>query len=126
MNGAKKRVLFVDDEPLLLRALQALLRTERARWDMEFALGADEAMRAFTMTPFDVVVSDMRMPGKDGATLLGEVRRQQPGTRCVLLSGYADDALLARATPHCDVVLNKPCRAPDLVKTIEELVERGA
>jgi CheY-like chemotaxis protein len=50
------------------------------RWEMEFALGGEEALRMCQKTAFDVVVSDMRMPGMDGGTLLTRLRDLSPGT----------------------------------------------
>ena len=67
-----KKILFVDDEPHVLDALRRMLHHMRQDWDTEFVLNAGEALDRLTATvgtrcpPFDVVVSDMRMPGMDG------------------------------------------------------------
>ena len=69
-----KRILFVDDEPNILQGLQRMLRPMRREWDTHFAGSADEALEIMAGGGFDVVVTDMRMPGKDGAALLEAVR----------------------------------------------------
>ena len=65
MSAVKKRILFVDDEPAILAGLQNLLYKDRKRWDMVFALGGQLALDEIRKAPFDIVVSDMRMPGID-------------------------------------------------------------
>ncbi len=69
-----KRIVFVDDEPRVLEGLQRMLRGERHRWQMSFAVGGPAALETLATEPFDVIVTDMRMPIMDGAMLLKEVR----------------------------------------------------
>ena len=73
-----KRILFVDDDPNVLTGLRNVLRSRRREWDMVFAIGPEEALAKLAETPFDVVVSDMRMPRIDGAALLTKVKQLQP------------------------------------------------
>ena len=68
-------VLFVDDEQAILDGLRNSLRKERKRWDMTFALGGQQALDAMKQSPADVVITDMRMPGMDGAELLRQIQR---------------------------------------------------
>jgi HD-like signal output (HDOD) protein len=105
----KKRVLFVDDEPAILAALENLLYRDRARWDMVFAVGAARALGEMRSRPFDVVVSDMRMPGMDGAALLDIVRAEFPATVRIILSGHAERESILRALPIMHQYLRKPC-----------------
>jgi len=92
-----KRIIFVDDEPKILEGLQRLLRPQRQQWEMVFAQSGEQALLELGKATFDVVVTDMRMPGMDGAALLEAIRARAPSTRCILLSGYAEDDLLALA-----------------------------
>ncbi len=114
-----QRVLFVDDEPPVLDALRNLLRKYRKVWEMSFATSGTEALEALAATPFDVVVSDMRMPGMDGASLLAEVKERHPACARVILSGHADRDLIVRALPVAHQYLSKPCDAEVLRLAIE-------
>jgi putative nucleotidyltransferase with HDIG domain len=114
-----KRVLFVDDEPRVLDGLRDLLRRQRREWDMVFALGGEAALEAIESQPFDVVVSDMRMPGIDGAKLLGLVKERQPDTVRIVLSGQTELEAALRAVPVAHQYLAKPCDRDQLRRTIE-------
>ncbi|MBL8785928.1 MAG: HDOD domain-containing protein [Deltaproteobacteria bacterium] len=116
-----KRILFVDDEPSILDALQNLLRRERKRWDMVFALGGDKALEAMAVAPFDVVMSDMRMPGMDGAELLTRVRELYPATARFVLSGQSGREAVVRALGVTHQFLSKPCE----VEVLRGVVERA-
>jgi len=118
-----RRVLFVDDEVAVLEALQNLLRKERKRWDMAFAVGAEEALRELERAPVDVIVSDMRMPGMDGAQLLARVRDEYPRTARLVLSGHADKDAVLRVLPVAHQYLSKPCDVDLLRAAIERTCE---
>lgn len=92
-----KRILFVDDESKILEGLQRMLRPERHRWEMAFASGGAAALSLLEAAPFDVIVSDMRMPGMDGAALLKVVRAKYPNVLRIILSGYSVQRRLGRS-----------------------------
>ena len=87
---AMKRILFVDDEEMVLQGLQRMLRSLRREWDMTFVESGAKALELMAEQPFDVVVSDMLMPGMTGAELLNEVMKRYPRTVRLILSGHAD------------------------------------
>src|SRR5437868_15488296 len=94
-----KRILFVDDESKILDGIRRMLHTARTRWDLQFAVGGEAGLKACEAAPFDVVISDMRMPGMDGATLLPHMRDRYPSTARIILSGYSEAALATLAPP---------------------------
>lgn len=119
MSEPHLRVLFVDDEPLVLAGLRDLLRSRRRDWDMRFVGSGREALAALEATPMDVVVSDMRMPGMDGATLLREVQRRWPRAVRIILSGHTELEAAVRTVPIAHQFLSKPCEAARLSEIIE-------
>lgn len=111
-----KRILFVDDEPNILEGLQRTLRAQRHEWEVAFAPGGEAALAMLAAAPFDVVVSDMRMPGMDGAALLDIVRQQYPSMLRIILSGYTEMEASLRAVPVAHQFLLKPCE-PNTLRT---------
>ncbi|MEZ4587707.1 MAG: HDOD domain-containing protein [Gemmatimonadales bacterium] len=118
MTTARRRVLFVDDEPAVLDGLRDLLRRERDRWDMVFAPGGAEAIAEMKRAPFDVVVCDMRMPGMDGAAVLTWVRDHHPSAARIVLSGHAEERAVVLALPVAHQYLSKPCDAETLRRAV--------
>lgn len=116
-----RRILFVDDDTSILAALRNLLRKQRGVWDMQFALGGAEALAAFETQPFDVVVSDMRMPGMDGTELLTAIREGSPATARIVLSGYAGPEAIAGAMTVAHQFLAKPCDPKMLTSTVAQV-----
>jgi len=102
------RILFVDDDPNLLTGLQRLLRPQRREWDMTFVDGGEAALGMLSKGPYDVIVTDARMPGMDGPTLLEEVRRRYPEIRRIVLSGQTEISLTLRAMRLAHQFLPKP------------------
>jgi HD-like signal output (HDOD) protein len=123
MTTVKKRILFVDDEPAILAGLQNLLYKDRKRWEMVFALGGQLALDEIRKAPFDIVVSDMRMPGIDGAMLLNLIKDECPATVRIMLSGHADREAIVRALPALHQLLSKPCDANTLRGAIERSLD---
>ena len=105
----KRRILFVDDESNILQGLRRTFRRMRSEWDMVFATSGEDALAAIDEAPFDVVVSDMRMPVMDGAAVLEESWRRMPGAIRFVLSGQADRETTYRAVGNSHQFLAKPC-----------------
>lgn len=115
----KRRILFVDDEPNVLEGLRNRLHKQRKKWDMQFTTSGVAALELVARAPVDVVVSDMRMPGMDGATLLGKVRECWPQVVRIVLSGHAEVATSLRAVPVAHQFLSKPCEPGAIEAAIE-------
>jgi putative nucleotidyltransferase with HDIG domain len=116
--SAKTRVLFVDDEPKILAGLRRLLHKMRDEWDMVFVTSGPEALAAIEKQPFDIVVTDMRMPGMDGAELLNEVRVRCPMAARLILSGHSDREMILKSLGPTHQFLAKPCDAEALKETV--------
>ena len=112
------RVLFVDDEPRVLEGLKRMLRPKRNEWQMTFVGSAAEALTTLKKEPCEVVVTDMRMPGMNGAELLEVVQREYPDTIRLILSGQAETESVMKALGVSHQFLSKPCDAEVLQGTI--------
>ena len=74
----KKRILFVDDEPRILDGLRRMLHSMYREWEMTFVDSGQAALEEMGEEPFDVIVSDMRMPGMDDADIFREGQAGNP------------------------------------------------
>ncbi len=120
MEGKITRtVLFVDDEPNILAGLRRMLRSMRRRRNFLFAGSGREALDLLATGSVDVVVSDMRMPGMDGAELLTAVKKRHPGCIRVMLTGHADNEAILRTVGVVHQFLSKPID-PDLLRQVLE------
>ena len=104
-----KRILFVDDEIRVLSGLRRQLFARRGEWDMAFAESGPAALDDLARRPADAIVSDMRMPGMDGAQLLARVAQEHPRTARLVLSGHADPDRVQVARSCAHRYLHKPC-----------------
>lgn len=119
LKPAMKRILFVDDEPILLDSLRRMLLPHRARWETMFAGGGDAALRMLEACPCDVVVTDLRMPGMDGVQFLERVRDRFPGVVRILLAAHGERDSTLRAVTVAHQFVEKPCDSAVLLRSIE-------
>ncbi|MFO1512618.1 MAG: response regulator [Verrucomicrobiota bacterium] len=119
----KPRILFVDDEALVLQGLQRTLRTMRNEWEMTFVDSGAAALEFMRVTPVEVVVTDMRMPGMNGAQLLAEVMKWHPKTVRLVLSGHADQELILKCVGSTHQYLSKPCEPEMLRSTVARALD---
>jgi HD-like signal output (HDOD) protein/CheY-like chemotaxis protein len=112
----RSRILFVDDETMVLEGLRRSFNSMSRAWEMEFAANGEQAMLALARQPFDVVISDMRMPGMSGAELLDKISIHSPQTIRIALSGQCDQEVLVRSVGPIHQFLSKPCDK-ELLKT---------
>jgi len=109
------------DGIITINELGDMLRGRRKEWDMTFVPGGEEACEVLARDEFDVLVTDMRMPGMDGAALLAHVQKAHPSIVRIVLSGHTELEAALRAIPVAHQFLTKPCEAA----TIHEVVSRA-
>ena len=114
---AKKGILFVDDEPNVLLGIKRMLHSLRKNFIFYFAEDGLSALRLMEEHTIDIVVSDMQMPGIDGAELLTEIQQRFPCAIRVMLSGQASEEAVMRTVNVVHQFLDKPC-SPDTLKEV--------
>lgn len=117
----KRRILFVDDEPMVLKGLQRSLRKMRDEWAMTFSSSSKEALDILDSGPYDVIVSDLRMPEIDGVQLLAEVKSKHPQVVRIILSGQVEQESTFKSVQLAHQSLSKPCDADILKHTLNKL-----
>src|SRR5260221_4535449 len=114
LESPKLRILFVDDEQAILDGLRNQLRRFRGAWQMTFACGGPTGIEEVEAFTFGAVVTDMRMPGIDGATLLRRTHELQPQAVRIVLSGHSELDAVLRVVPVAHRYLAKPCDPDEL------------
>jgi two-component system response regulator DevR len=97
MASTRVRVLLCDDHELVRRGLRALLETDLTIEVVGEASSADEAVTSSVTTTPDVVVMDVRMPGRSGIEACRDIRAHREQTRVLILTSFADDEALFSA-----------------------------
>jgi FixJ family two-component response regulator len=113
-----EKILFVDDESSVLEAVQRMLHSS---FDIRTATSGGAGLQTIDRDgPFAVVISDMQMPGMNGAEFLARVRQKAPGTTRMLLTGHADLHTAIDAVNRGQILhfLTKPCSRSVLVAAI--------
>ena len=119
---SRGRVLVVDDKDTMVKLLSRVLSTE---FDVTTAADGTRALGLIATQPFDVVISDIRMPGADGMAVLQETRRVQPDTEVILMTAFATvqaavDAMKQGAYDY----LQKPFESDEALLLVRRAAER--
>lgn len=115
MTG-EKRVLVVDDEEKVVFFLRESLEELGHDFTISAAKSADEALEKIEQQPYDLVITDLRMPGTDGLDLLREIKERSPDTRLVLMTAYGSDEVEAHAQSlEVFEYITKPFHVSDLM-----------
>lgn len=117
----KTKVLFVDDEPRILTGFRRSFHHKKDQWEIFFASSGEEALQLLEKEKCKVIVTDMRMPQIDGATLLQTVQNLYPDMIRVILSGQTELEMLMRNISVAHQFLIKPC-SPEY---LEEIIDRS-
>ena len=121
----KRRILLVDDEPVVLDVLRLQLaqRLNPEQYELLFATSGQEALAIMEQQPVDLIVSDIRMPQMDGITLLATVMEKYPQTARFVLSGLSDRDLVKQSLVSTHQFLPKPCSEGVLAHAIRRTCE---
>lgn len=115
-------ILFVDDEPLMLRSIKRMLLPKAKYWKLYFLESGDLALKFLKNHEVDILVTDMRMPEMGGDELLAKVKEKYPHISRMVLSGHSDEEIIVRTTKLAHQYIAKPCDASKLV----EIISRAA
>lgn len=93
----------------MLELFQLMFKPLENDWDLGYATSALEGLAMMDQNPFEVVITDMNMPGMNGAQFLNEVMEKHPRTARFILSGYAEQETVAKCVGAAHQYLMKPC-----------------
>ena len=117
-DSDQAEILYVDDETVFHNGVKRMLEAKLDVWNLTFANTGEEALNLLGEGDFDIVISDMRLPGIDGATLLQNVKNDHPDTIRIILSGFSEQSMMLRSVGAAHQHLSKPFSANGLMDTI--------
>lgn len=117
------RLLFVDDDAMLLSGVQRTMRQLRRAWPVRCASSGADALVELQENTTDCVISDMRMPEMDGASLLDRVAVARPDTLRFILSGQTEPEAALRSVLVAHQFFSKPCPPATIVTHVERAHE---
>jgi len=121
MSKAKRHILFVDDDPMVIRGFKRSADEYSDIWEMYFATSGQDALHILSQFPIDVMITDMRMPVMSGSQLLETVSQRFPGVVRFVLSGNTEAARVLEVTRLAHQFIAKPIE----MKLLREIVERS-
>ena len=116
------QILFVDSDPIALNALKTALEGQETGWNATFVTSAQAALNLLSNRWFDVVFTELRLPGMDGAELLEHVKLHHPSIIRVLLAEPLEDAQLDRAIAVAQRFVAKPWDMQTLIANLESVL----
>jgi len=120
---SKKAILLVDDEPAILVSVGWALK--KCNFEVATASSGREAVELLRSKVFDLVITDLKMPGMGGLEVLQQVKEMHPQTSVFMLTGYGDMSTAIQSLQSgADDYLLKPCDLDELLKKAERSFER--
>jgi CheY-like chemotaxis protein len=120
----RPHLLIVDDDPVVLRALRRLLLGARPSWQIDTADSGEAALELIEHNTYDVVATDLHMPGVDGLTLLGRLKTEQPAVRRVIHSSHVESHRGERLQSLAHALLTKPSRPEEVLRVLDWTVDQ--
>ena len=123
MNNDKKRILVVEDDEEMRSLLKDFIEAEG--FETDSASNGSEAFRKLAKESFDLIITDVRMPGLTGLDILPGVRKLQPGASIIVITAFGSEEVCRRAFERgATVYLEKPIHFPKLRTLIHENVSQ--
>ncbi|MCF8037952.1 MAG: PAS domain S-box protein [Desulfohalobiaceae bacterium] len=120
-----ERILFVDDEPPIVKMQQQSL--ERLGYTVTATSSSTEALKRFRLSPdtFDLLITDMTMPSLTGDKLTAAVKAMRPGLPVILCTGFSEKINGNWETPALDGILMKPVDKAEMAAAIRRALDRS-
>lgn len=122
----KEQILIVEDEASVARALQHALRSPRGgSYHVEICGSAESALQHLEDSAFDVLITDLRLPGMSGLDLIEKTGLVTPVTRTVLITAFGSFHVSEKAAELADAYISKPFRLQEIIQTVNDLLNKA-
>ena len=121
----KAKVLVIDDEPAMREIIGEVISLDK--YDVSFAEDGEQGLEMYRTDKPDLVITDLHMPNKDGASLVQELKEEFPKARIMVLSGSQNVDMFARVVHmNANRIMTKPFTIDELLDAIAELIDEKA
>jgi adenylate cyclase len=119
-SARQRRILLVDDEPDILESLQELIEVSLDGVDVVSVENGQAALEALEGAPFDLIISDYKMPGMNGLDFLAEARRRAPNVPRIIMTAFPDLDIAIRAINEAAIenFFTKPLDPDEIVEVV--------
>ena len=125
MGNDKKRILIIEDDEGMRSLLKDFIEEEG--YEADSVSNGSEAFRTLTKEPFDLVITDIRMPGLSGLDILPGIKKLQPDAFIIVITAFGSEEVYRKAMERgATVYLEKPVHLQELRELIHELVRPEA
>ncbi|GAB4542244.1 MAG: hypothetical protein Kow0063_33970 [Anaerolineae bacterium] len=119
----KKRILIVEDNlPNVMTLCQALLHPMAGGYEVEVCPLADVALKRLRYEEFDLIITDLRMPGTSGLDLIRHIHQTNPHTRTMLITAFGSPEIEAEAQRLGAAFLAKPFSLQEFITTVQGIL----
>ncbi|MBB3210074.1 DNA-binding NtrC family response regulator [Rhodopirellula rubra] len=122
-STTRPRILFVDDEALILDSLKRAFRRDREHWDICYLDAGSSVLSLLDKPQYDIVVSDMVMPNVNGFMVMKAVASKWPNSTRYIMSGQATPDMIAQVRPLVHGFLQKPISCDEIRMRLQETLE---
>ena len=116
----RERILLVEDDEYVAQGLSRLLVL--LGYEVERCDSSEVALEKLNMTGFDLVISDLRLPGMSGLELLERVRRARPVLRSILITAFHSPQAQSQACRWANAYLSKPFEMEHFAQTVKRVL----
>lgn len=118
-----KRILIVDDEPKVAFFLQLSLEELGGDYEVHRTDSAERALEEFSQCPYDLIVTDLRLPGIDGLELIDRLSTFHPTPRVILITAYGSDEIEREAYRRRAQYFAKPFSIDEFIQAVKRIFE---
>jgi DNA-binding NtrC family response regulator len=116
-------ILIVDDERIVLDSCKRVLEADG--YSVTLATSADKALESMSAEAFSLILMDIKMPGRDGMSLMREVKEKWPDVPVIIMSGYATNETVTQVSKtDAASFIAKPFTPDELAEAIRKVLEK--
>ena len=116
-------ILVVDDDAIVIKSCKRILEAEG--YEVSTVPGADKALEALKNSDFDILLIDVKMPGRDGMYLMREIKKNWPEIPTIVMSGYPTPETITEVLRlGATLFIPKPFKPDELIKSVRQVLKK--